>query len=105
MEKNKDYHLNQFNLDQFADFASDVDTLVEAEELVSKPQVSMIYSLFGELNTDKHEFGIEKISKLKRGEASELIEQLLQMKEEKEQDEFDEDYYDYYGEIGEDLDF
>lgn len=94
----------KFDLSKFDNFAKETDKKDLknlAEVLVTQSQMSMIYSLFGQVDLDKSDFGIEKISHLTRQQASDLIEQLLDIRENID----DEDILDYYNEIGEDLDF
>jgi hypothetical protein len=105
VREKKEYNLDQYNLDQFDDKASDYDSLGDGLDPITQAQITHVYTLFGELGMDKKDFGIEKVSNLKKVEAIDLIEQLIKLKEQKDIEEFDEDFYDYYNEIGEDLKF
>lgn len=95
MADEKQFSLDDFNFDDFADMSTEKDTLEEGKTLLSKPQKTLIYTLFGETGYDKNDFKIEKISKLTSQEAKDLIEELISIKEDMELDEDEEDYSDY----------
>lgn len=105
-KERKEFNLEQYDLGKFESMASDENASLGAiDEPITKAQQTTVYSLFGQLNLDKADLGIEKISSLTKMEATQLIDELFAMKVEQEDKELEDEFLEYYGDIGEDLSF
>lgn len=78
------------DLEQFANKENELEN-IESVRCTKKQRIT-IYSLFGQLDCDKSDYGIESVSTLTVSQANSLIDELLTEKEQQDEMEAEEDY-------------